>query len=209
MTAPPLAPPAMDAARRTAQITRTTTETATRLSLTLDGRGEAAVNTGIGFLDHMLTLLAAHAGFDLALTCEGDLGIDDHHTAEDCALVLGRGLDAALGDRTGIARYGHSLIPMDESLARCAVDLVTRPLAVVDLGLKREALGTLAAENIPHFFRALAAEGRFTFHIDVLRGDNDHHRSEAAFKALAAALRQAVTPRPAGDERPASTKGTM
>jgi imidazoleglycerol-phosphate dehydratase len=206
MTAPTLA---TDAGRRTAQITRTTTETAVRLSLTLDGRGEAAVNTGIGFLDHMLTLLAAHAGFDLALACEGDLAVDDHHTAEDCAIALGRGLDAALGDRTGLARYGDSLIPMDESLARCAVDLVTRPCAVVDLGLTREILGTLATENIPHFFSSLAIEGRFTLHIDVLRGENDHHRAEAAFKALAAALRQAVALRPGGEGPPASTKGVM
>jgi imidazoleglycerol-phosphate dehydratase len=209
MTAPTLAPSLKAAGGRTAQITRTTTETAIRLSLTLDGRGEAAVSTGIGFLDHMLTLLAAHAGFDLALTCEGDLAVDDHHTAEDCAISLGRGLDAALGDRSGLARYGDSLIPMDESLARCAVDLVTRPCAVVDLGLKREMLGTLSTENILHFFRSLAAEGRFTFHLDVLRGKNDHHRAEAAFKAFAAALRQAVSQRPAGDGRPASTKGIL
>ena len=125
------------AAPRTAQVERTTTETSVRLSLVLDGRGETAINTGVGFLDHMLTLLAVHAGFDLALTCEGDLNVDDHHTAEDCAIVLGRGLDAALGDRSRLARYGASMIPMDEALARCALDLVTRPCAVIDLGLKR------------------------------------------------------------------------
>ena len=202
-------PPTLLTPTRTATLARNTSETRINLSLNLDGRGDASINTGIGFLDHMLTLLAAHAGFDLSLTCEGDLNVDDHHTAEDCALALGRALDSALAGRANITRYGASLIPMDESLARCALDLVTRPCAVIDLGLTRETLGTLATENITHFFRTLAAEARFTLHLDVLRGANDHHRAEAAFKALAAALRIAVAPRAAADARPASTKGVM
>lgn len=197
------------AAPRSAQVTRRTHETAVTLSLALDGSGQASIATGIGFLDHMLTLLAAHAGFDLTLTCEGDLDVDDHHTAEDCAITFGQALASTLGDRLTIARYGWGLVPMDEALARCAVDLVTRPCAVIDLGLTREALGALATENITHFFRSLAAEARFTLHLDVLRGDNDHHRAEAAFKALAAALRQAVAPRAGGLRGPASTKGVL
>lgn len=205
MTSLTAAPPAS----RTAQITRTTSETDVRLALTLDGCGEANIDTGIGYLDHMLTLLAVHGGFDLALTCAGDLDVDDHHTAEDCAIALGRALDAALGNRRDICRYGDALIPMDDSLARCAIDLVTRPYAIINLGLIRPTLGMLATENITHFFRTLATEGRFTLHLDVLRGENDHHRSEAAFKALAAALRRAAARQPLREIRPVSTKGVL
>ncbi|MEL6328206.1 MAG: imidazoleglycerol-phosphate dehydratase HisB [Planctomycetota bacterium] len=191
---------------RTASVERKTKETRISASLDLDGTGEADVSTGIGFLDHLFESLAKHGRFDLALRCEGDLRIDDHHTAEDCAIVLGQALDKALGDRAGIERFGDAFAPLDESLARVVVDLVTRPHATVELGLRRERLGVLACENIPHVLRSLAIEGRFTLHADVIRGENDHHRAEAAFKALAVALRRAVARTGTGVP---STKGAM
>ena len=135
----------------------------------------------VGFLDHMLNAFALHAGLDLELACEGDLHFDDHHTAEDCALALGAAIDLALGDRTAIARFGYGYAPLDESLSRAVIDLGTRPTAIIDLGLTREKLGDLSCENIPHFFTSLATSARFTLHIDVLRGTNDHHRAESAF----------------------------
>ncbi len=192
---------------RTAALTRKTLETAIELQLSLDGEGRADIATGIGFLDHMLTSLAKHARFDLTLKCAGDLEIDDHHSAEDCALALGQALDQALGERRGIARFGSAYAPLDEALARAVVDLSGRPCAVVDLGLAREALGQLACENLPHVFTSLATAGRMALHVDVLRGTNDHHRAEAAFKAVALALRQAV--RADGPDRVPSTKGVL
>ncbi len=192
---------------RSATLERATNETKVRVTLTLDGSGQSSVATGIGFLDHMLTALARHARIDLTLTCEGDLHIDDHHTAEDCAIALGTALDQALGDRRGIARFGSAYAPLDESLARAVVDLSGRAHATVDLGLVRESIGTLSAENIPHVIHSLAAASRCCIHLDVLRGSNDHHRAEAAFKALALALRQAIT-RDGSNEIP-STKGSL
>jgi imidazoleglycerol-phosphate dehydratase len=176
---------------RIAQLERKTKESAVTVRLALDG-GEVKIATGIGFLDHLLTALAFHAGFGLELACQGDLHVDDHHTAEDCALSLGAALDSALGDRAGIARFGYAYAPLDEALARAVVDLSGRPCAVVDLGLRRERLGELACENIGHVINSLATTARAAIHMDVLRGQNDHHRAEAAFKALALALRQAV-----------------
>jgi imidazoleglycerol-phosphate dehydratase len=193
---------------RRAEVSRRTLETDVRVELSLDGEGRAEVATGIGFLDHMLTALARHGRFDLSLTCEGDLEIDDHHTAEDCALALGQAFDRALGERRGIARFGHAYAPLDEALARAVVDLSGRPCAVVDLGLTREALGDLACENVPHVFASLATAARAAVHVDVLRGANDHHRAEAAFKALALALRQAVRREGPADAVP-STKGVL
>jgi imidazoleglycerol phosphate dehydratase HisB len=186
-------------------MTRTTRETDIRIDLHLDGSGQCKIETGIGMLDHLLTALATHARFDLSLQCKGDLHIDEHHTAEDCAIVLGEALHAALGDRAGITRFAHAYAPLDEALARAVVDLSTRPHASVDLGLKREAIGALACENIPHVFNSLAMHGRLCLHVDVLRGENDHHRAEAAFKALALALRQAIAP----SSGPTSTKGVL
>jgi len=177
------------------------------VTLTLNGEGRAEVESGIGFLDHMLTSLAKHARFDLALSCDGDLAVDDHHTVEDCALALGQALDKALGERRGVARFGSAHAPLDEALARAVVDLSGRPCAVIELGLVREMLGELACENIPHFFASLATTGRLALHLDVLRGANDHHRAEAAFKALALALRQAV--RVEGPDEVPSTKGVL
>jgi imidazoleglycerol-phosphate dehydratase len=177
---------------RRAEVRRTTKETDVSVTLSLDGTGEARVETGVGFLDHMLSALAKHARLDLELTCRGDLVIDDHHTAEDCALALGSALDQALGDRRGITRFGSAYAPLDEALARAVVDLSGRPFAHVELGLVREALGGLACENVTHVMQSLAIAARATLHVDVLRGVNDHHKAEAAFKALALALRQAV-----------------
>ena len=196
----------MTAARR-AELTRTTRETDIALTLVLDGTGASDVQTGIGFLDHMLTSLAKHARVDLTLRCTGDLHVDDHHTAEDCALALGHALDEALGDRRGVARFGHAYAPLDEALARAVVDLSGRPYPAIDLGLRREAIGGLACENITHVFQSLAFSGRMALHVDVLKGDNDHHRAEAAFKATALALRQAIA-RDGGDAIP-STKGVL
>ncbi|MCH7814547.1 MAG: imidazoleglycerol-phosphate dehydratase HisB [Planctomycetes bacterium] len=192
---------------RRAEITRQTTETNITLALNLDGTGAADVQTGIGFLDHLLTALVRHARFDLNLTCTGDLHIDDHHTAEDCALALGTAIDEALGDRRGIVRFGSAYAPLDESLARAVVDLSGRPFARVQLDLHRDRLGELACENVAHVLSSLATAARATLHVDVLTGENDHHRAEAAFKAVALALRTAVA-RDGSDTVP-STKGTL
>lgn len=192
---------------RTVTINRQTRETTIRGRLALDGERQISVATGIGFLDHMLTCLAFHAGWDLELECSGDLEVDDHHTAEDCALALGGALDRALGERTGIARFGWAFAPLDEALARAVVDLSGRPWPEVDLGLEREQLGTMATENVTHFFGSLTMNLKAAVHIDVLRGDNDHHRAEASFKALALALKAATTP--VGESGAPSTKGTL
>jgi imidazoleglycerol-phosphate dehydratase len=192
---------------RRAAVSRKTLETAIEVDLSLDGAGRAEVATGIGFFDHMLGALARHARFDLTLKCRGDLEIDDHHTVEDCGLALGQALDQALGERRGVARFGSAYAPLDEALARAVVDLSGRPCAVVELGLARETLGGLACENVAHFFLSIATAGRMALHIDVLRGANDHHRAEAAFKAAALALRQAM--RPEGPDQVPSTKGVL
>jgi imidazoleglycerol-phosphate dehydratase len=192
---------------RTAAIARTTGETSITLSLNLDGVGAASISTGLGFLDHLLTALAKHARFDLTLACSGDLHVDDHHTAEDVALALGQALDQALADRRGIARFAHAYAPLDEALARAVVDLSARPYSRADLDLRRDKLGDLSCENIPHVLASLATASRSCFHIDVLKGDNDHHRAEAAFKALALALRAAV--RRDGSSDIPSTKGVL
>ena len=192
---------------RTASVTRATRETAIRMAIDLDGTGKTTVKTGVGFLDHLLDSLARHARFDLTLTCEGDLQVDDHHTAEDCGLALGEALDRALGERRGVNRFGWALAPLDEALARAVVDLSGRPFADIALELQREAVGALACENIPHVLRSLAMAARITLHVDVLKGENDHHRAEAAFKATALALRQAVAQ--SGFDDVPSTKGTL
>jgi imidazoleglycerol phosphate dehydratase HisB len=192
---------------RTVKIERETRETRVVGVVTLDGGRRISVTTGIGFLDHMLTSLAFHAGWDLELECTGDLEVDDHHTAEDCALALGTALDRALGDRAGIARFGSAYAPLDEALARAVVDLSGRPWPEIHLGLEREMLGGLASENATHFLISLAISLRAAIHVDVLRGENDHHRAEAAFKALALALGVAITAD--DDGRVPSTKGVL
>ena len=188
------------------ELKRETRETQIDLTLNLDGSGEIDVETGIGFLDHMLTAFSFHAGMDLNLNCIGDLHVDDHHTAEDCALALGTAIDAALGRRTGIVRFGYAYAPLDEALSRTVIDLSGRPWPEIHLGLEREMVGSWACENITHFFQSLAMTLKCSLHIDVLRGTNDHHRAESAFKSCAKALREAVT---RTDGAVPSTKGVL
>ncbi|MGH8925307.1 MAG: imidazoleglycerol-phosphate dehydratase HisB [Acidimicrobiia bacterium] len=192
--------------QRKAELSRKTSETDITVSLTIDGSGLGTVSTGLGFLDHMLGALGRHSGFDLAIQAAGDNEMDDHHTVEDCAIVLGRALDEALGDRSGITRFGSAYAPLDESLARAVVDLSGRPWSEVDIPFNRPAIGDVATENVIHFFRSFALEVRMALHVDLIRGDNDHHKAESAFKALALALREAVVLR--GDGIP-STKGSL
>lgn len=193
---------------RSAIVERATKETRVRVELTL-APGPVEVKTGIGFLDHMLTSLAFHGGLSLVLRCEGDLEVDDHHSAEDCALALGAALRQALGDKAGIRRFGSAYAPLDEALARAVIDLSGRPCAVVDLGLTRESIGALSCENIPHIVTSLANAAMATIHLDVLRGTNDHHRAEAAFKALALALREAIAVDASRGSAVPSAKGTL
>ena len=192
---------------RRAEIARKTLETDVHVILSLDGDGLTEAATGIGFLDHLLSTLAKHARFDLTLRCKGDLYIDDHHTAEDCGLALGQALDQALGDRRGIIRFGTGHAPLDEALSRAVVDLSGRPFACVELHLAREKVGELSCEMIPHVIASMATASRSCFHVDVLKGQNDHHRAESAFKALAVALRQAV--HRDGSVAVPSTKGVL
>ena len=192
---------------RKATIDRKTNETEINVTLELDGEGTSDVQTGIGFLDHLLGALVGHGRFNLELRCKGDLQVDAHHTAEDCGLALGSALQEALGDRSGITRFGYAYAPLDEALARAVVDISGRPFATIDLGLSRARLGELSCENIPHVLSSLATAAGITLHVDVLRGDNDHHRAEAAFKAVALALRAAVGS--SGFDGIPSTKGTI
>lgn len=197
----------VQASLRSARLERKTRETDIALRLGLDGTGESSVATGLPFLDHMLTALARHGRFDLELACKGDLEVDDHHTAEDCALALGAAFDGALGERRGIVRFGHAYAPLDEALARAVVDLSGRPWAEVHLGLRREFLGGIACENLTHFLQSFAMSARLALHVDMIRGENDHHKAEAAFKACALALR-AVVARDGSGQVP-STKGVL
>ncbi|TPX71038.1 imidazoleglycerol-phosphate dehydratase [Chytriomyces confervae] len=214
---------------RTASIQRKTNETDISLTLRLPSvesytsgavAAEINISTGIGFLDHMLHALAKHAHWSLTLKCTGDLHVDDHHTAgihnqhienlsekQDVAIALGQAFKAALGEPRGIKRFGYAYAPLDEALSRCVVDISGRPHASIDLGLKREMIGSLSCEMIPHIFESFATSACITMHVDVLKGFNDHHRSESAFKAAAVALREAITPT-GGNEVP-STKGTL
>jgi histidinol-phosphate/aromatic aminotransferase/cobyric acid decarboxylase-like protein/imidazoleglycerol phosphate dehydratase HisB len=191
------------ALEREATVLRTTTETALRLTLALDGTGRTRVETGIGFVDHLLTLLAFHAGFDLELVAGGDLDVDDHHTVEDVHAALGSALAQALGARDGIARYGSAVVPMDEARGTAAVDLVRRPHAEVELAFAGDRVGALAVSLLRHALERFAIEAGCTVHVDAA-GSDDHHVAEAAYKALGQALRQAVAPGEAGIR---STKG--
>ena len=195
-------------AGRQSEVNRKTLETDIALKLNIDGAGAAEVHTGVGFLDHMLSSLTKHAGMDLSLECTGDLEVDDHHTAEDCAIALGQAFDKALGDKKGIFRFGHAYAPLDEALARVVVDLSGRPYASVTLGLPDSAIGNMKTENLTHVFESFAMSAKITLHVDVLRGENSHHKAEAAFKALALALRIAVARRDNSDDVP-STKGVL
>lgn len=219
---------------RSATINRDTNETSIKLALNLDG-GELpttestqtngasrdhqhasqvsksqhiSVNTGIGFLDHMLHALAKHAGWSMRLVTKGDLHIDDHHTAEDTCIALGQAFKAALQTTSGLARFGSEYCPLDEALSRAVVDLSNRPYSVIDLGLRREKIGDLSCEMIPHCLQSFAQGASITLHVDCLRGENDHHRAESAFKALAVALRKACAYTGREGEVP-STKGVL
>jgi imidazoleglycerol-phosphate dehydratase len=194
--------------RRTATIERKTAETDVRLTLTLEGSGAGTRATGVGFLDHMLDLLARHGRIDLDVQVSGDLQTGAHHTAEDTAIVLGQALDQALGDRSGIARYGAATIPMDEARASCEIDISGRPFTLFEAELPPGATGDFEHELTEEFFRALANAAKLTLHLRVEAGSNAHHMIEAAFKAFARALRQAVAIDPTETGVP-STKGTL
>ena len=194
---------------RTAEISRRTGETDVTLTLGLDGTGAGARATGVGFLDHMLDLLARHGRLDLEVTVSGDLQTGSHHTVEDTGIVLGQALDRALGDRAGITRYGHSVVPMDEARAACAIDVSGRPLcAFGGLALPPGDIAGFEHEAAEEFFRAVASAARLTLHLEVQAGTNAHHMIEACFKAFARALRIAVAIDPSESGVP-STKGTL
>jgi imidazoleglycerol-phosphate dehydratase len=193
---------------RSAAVRRRTAETDVRLSLALEGAGAGTRETGVGFLDHMLDLLARHGRIDLDVTVSGDLQTGAHHTAEDTAIVLGQALDEALGDRSGIARYGSATVPMDEARASCAIDISGRPFTVFDADLPPGSTGGFDHELTEEFFRALANAAKLTLHVRVEAGSNAHHMIEAAFKAFARALREAAAIDPTEQGVP-STKGTL
>lgn len=192
---------------RKAKIERKTKETEISLRLDLDG-GEASAATGIGFLDHMLDLLARHGRLGMKLEAKGDLETGAHHTTEDVGIALGQALDQALGDRAGIRRYGSAIVPMDEALAECAIDISGRPLCVYEAALPEVSIAGFDAELAEEFFRAVASTARLTLHLRVRHGSNAHHMIEAAFKAFARALREAVSLDPDEPGVP-STKGTL
>ena len=193
---------------RTAQILRETKETDVRLELGLDGTGIGTRETGVGFLDHMLDLLARHGRLDLDVKVTGDLETGAHHTVEDTGIVLGQALDQALGDRAGIHRYGHAVVPMDEARASCALDFSGRPLLVFTGSLPPGATGTFDHELTEEFFRAVSSAARLTLHLQIEAGTNAHHMIEASFKAFARALRAAVAIDPTETGIP-STKGVL
>lgn len=217
--------------RRTATVKRITNETKIQIALSLDGGPVSlesslfadkkyddhasqattsqyiSVNTGIGFLDHMLHALSKHSGWSIIIECIGDLHIDDHHSAEDVGIALGMCFYEALGHVKGVKRFGTGFAPLDELLSRAVVDLSNRPYAVVELGLKREKIGDLSCEMIPHVIESFAQGAKVTLHVDCLRGFNDHHRAESAFKALAVAIKEAISSN--GTDDVPSTKGVL
>jgi imidazoleglycerol-phosphate dehydratase len=194
---------------RQAKKTRKTAETEVTVTLDLDGTGRYENRTGVGFFDHMLDQLARHALFDLTAHAKGDLHIDDHHTVEDVGIVLGQALDEALGDKRGIRRYGSCLLPMDDALARAALDLSGRPYLVWKVDLAAAKIGSFDTELVREFFTALAMNARMTLHVERLDGANAHHVVEAVFKAVARALRDAVEPDPRRADAGPSTKGAL
>lgn len=193
---------------RAAEVLRKTKETDVRVSLNLDGGGQARVSTGVPFLDHMLELFARHGLFDLEVECHGDLEIDDHHSVEDVAISLGEAFARALSDKRGITRYGSALVPMDEALCRAVVDLSGRFYLVYEVETRRQMIGNFSVELAEHFWRSFAEGARCNLHIDLLRGRNTHHILEGTFKATARALRQAVALDPRVEGVP-STKGVL
>jgi len=194
---------------RSAQITRKTAETNISVNIALDGTGSYNNQTGVGFFDHMLDQLARHSLIDMKILCEGDLHIDDHHTVEDVGIALGQALSQAIGDKKGIRRYGSCLLPMDDALVRAALDLSGRPYLVWNMDLPTPKIGTFDTELVREFFQALSTHGGITLHVDALHGINSHHMAEAAFKAVARALRAAVEPDPRTENAIPSTKGAL
>ncbi len=194
---------------RIATVTRTTSETDISLTLNLDGSGTAEIDTGIGFLDHMLTALARHALFDLTIRAAGDLQIDCHHTTEDVGIVLGRAFAQAIGDKRGISRFGHALVPMDEALAEAAVDISGRPFLAWHVPFERQRIGEMDTDLFEEFFRAFAMHAALTLHLTHRSGHNAHHVAEACFKAAARALRSAAKPDPRAAGTIPSTKGAL
>ena len=193
---------------RAATVTRTTSETAISVSISLDGTGSAKISTGVGFFDHMLDQLAKHSLIDMTITAKGDLHIDDHHTVEDVGIALGQALSKALGDKKGIRRYGHFALAMDDAQIACALDLSARPYLICTLDFPTPKIGSFDTELVREFFQALSTHGGITLHIDKKHGFNSHHIAEAAFKAVAKSLRMAVEKDPRNDALP-STKGTL
>ncbi|WP_375571828.1 imidazoleglycerol-phosphate dehydratase HisB [Seohaeicola saemankumensis] len=194
---------------RTATITRKTAETDITVQIDLDGTGRYDNQTGVGFFDHMLDQLSRHALIDMTIRATGDLHIDDHHTVEDVGIALGQALTQALGDKRGIRRYGSCLLPMDDAQLRAALDLSGRPFLVWNVELPTAKIGTFDTELVREFFQAFATHGGITLHVDRLHGFNSHHIAEAAFKAVARALREAVEPDPRRADAIPSTKGTL
>ena len=197
----------MKAMNRTAEITRKTRETDIKIKLDLDKSGEVSIDTGIGFLDHMLTAVAVHGGFSLSVKCAGDLNVDGHHTTEDIGIVLGMAFREALGDKSGIMRYGSAFIPMDESLAFCSLDISARPFLVFNAQFTNERVGEFDTCLTEEFMRSFAFNAGITLHLRVEYGSNDHHKIEALFKALAYALKAAVKRNTDGSV--VSTKGVL
>ena len=195
-------------ANRTAEISRKTKETQIRVAIDLDGSGKASAKTGVGFFDHMLDLLARHSLIDLTVEATGDLHVDAHHTVEDVGIVIGQCIEKALGDKRGIYRYGWAIVPMDESLAQVAIDLSGRPAFVFNVTFPRGTIGDFPVELVEEFFKSIATNAKMNLHINVPYGTNNHHISEAIFKATAKALRQAISPDPRNPGVP-STKGSL
>jgi imidazoleglycerol-phosphate dehydratase len=194
---------------RKAAITRATAETDIAVEIDLDGTGVYDNRTGVGFFDHMLDQLARHALIDMKVSAKGDLHIDDHHTVEDTGIALGQALTKAMGDKRGIRRYGSCLLPMDDALVRAALDLSGRPFLVWNVALPTAKIGTFDTELVREFFQALSTHGGITLHVDMLHGVNSHHIAEAAFKAVARALRDALEVDPRKADAVPSTKGTL
>ena len=194
---------------RTATVNRATAETKIALSLNLDGTGKSEINTGVGFLDHMLTLFARHAGYDLTVVCEGDTYVDDHHSVEDIGIVLGQAFSEALSDKGGICRYGDMMLPMDETLILCAVDISGRACLRFDAEMPTEKIGTFDTELVKEFFLAFVRKSEITLHIKKLDGENSHHIAEGIFKAFAHTLAKATAKNAALEGRVLSTKGVL
>jgi imidazoleglycerol-phosphate dehydratase len=194
---------------RRASITRKTAETEIAVEIMLDGTGQYDNQTGVGFFDHMLDQLARHSLIDMTVRATGDLHIDDHHTVEDVGIALGQALAQALGDKTGIRRYGSCLLPMDDAQVRCALDLSARPYLIWNVDFPSAKIGTFDTELVREFFTAFAVQGGITLHVDLLHGFNSHHIAEAAFKSVARALREAVETDPRKSDAIPSTKGAL